>query len=337
MRNIYKVILSIVLFILFLLIISQIEASTKINFHEIIHPKYYKLPTINYKNPKMNIKKGKQIAQTSTIAICGLARNVSRVLNKTKIRLEYIGKQFKDYRIIIFENDSNDGSRKLLSDWTKENNKVILLDCCELGSCDCLLKKKEGYSLGAFSKSRIDNMAFYRNQCLKAAKKTNFDYLMVTDIDLNGQTNINGIYDSLSYDNWDAIFCNGQVGIFGTFGTLTIQYDAVAYVDINGEFDEKTNHLIKCVKNYSKMKYNVINNYSLVPVKSAFNGYGLYKLKSLKNISYYGHPLICEHNSLAKQIIENGGKNYINPNWIGYFDLQGPGGLYEILKSANKG
>ena len=107
----------------------------------------------------------------------------------------------------------------------------------------------------------------------------------------------------------------------------------MAFIDINEKFQHKGNHVLRFISHYSKMKYNMTNNYNLVPVKSAFNGYGLYKLRSLKNISYYGHPLICEHNSLAKQIIDKNGKNYINPNWIGYFDVQGPGGLYQIIKS----
>ena len=85
------------------------------------------------------------------------------------------------------------------------------------------------------------------------------------------------------------------------------------------------------------MEYHISNNTDLIPVKSAFNGYGIYKIKSILNSSYIGDTN-CEHTNLAKNIIENNGKLYIDPNWIGYVDRQGPaeGGLIYLLLECLK-
>ena len=57
----------------------------------------------------------------------------------TRNKLENIGKDFMEYKIVIFENDSDDESRVLLKGWMNENENVELMDCCDMGSCDCLL------------------------------------------------------------------------------------------------------------------------------------------------------------------------------------------------------
>ena len=87
------------------------------------------------------------------------------------------------------------------------------------------------------------------------------------------------------------------------------------------------------------MKYYTYDN-QMIPVKSAFNGYGLYKIKSIMNSSYLGN-LQCEHLNLAKDMINNKKKLFINPLWVGYFNKQGPKGgliyqIYDITKTKYK-
>ncbi|MGI4776406.1 MAG: glycosyltransferase, partial [Janthinobacterium lividum] len=41
--------------------------------------------------------------------------------------IEHLGRKFKDYRIIIFENDSIDGTKEMLSRWRQENSKIRII------------------------------------------------------------------------------------------------------------------------------------------------------------------------------------------------------------------
>jgi hypothetical protein len=331
MRIVYIYVFTIIL----LLIISQIDANTKINFYEKFNPRLYRIPTITKeiraKSFLKRAKYGRIIAHKTSIVICCLARNISKVYNKNRKRLTFIGKQFNKYKIIIFENDSEDSSRELLLKWSKEDPNVILLKCCEMGDCKCKLKLKKGYDLGMFSKKRINNMLLYRDKYLNYVKKfyNNYNYMLVVDFDLNGSTNINGLFNSLSYQNWNAIFINGRNPIPGNFGTFTKPYDGMAYIDINDNYNN-TNQL-KYVYNVLKMAYLIKNNKRLIPVKSAFNGYGLYKIKSILQCSYKGDQR-CEHINLAKCMNDKGMNLFINPQWIGYFNQQA-GGPFDILKS----
>ena len=281
---------------------------------------------------KKQINTGIHRAEASSIVICALARNVSHVIEKNKKRLEIIGEKFKNYKIVIIENDSVDGSREKLDDWSKANSNVILLDCCDIGSCKCELKKRHGYDIGSISSERFQNMATYRDRYLAYVKKhfSNYEYMLVMDFDLDGSTNIEGLYISLSYDDWDAIFINGMSTIPGTCGLIAVPYDSLAYRNENQSIDKKYNivflNLCMIIDNYKHC------NNKLTPVKSAFNGYGLYRIKSIINCTYSNNCDSCEHICLAKCMIANNKKLFINPAWYGYFNQQGsPGGLISFI------
>lgn len=317
---ILKIIIAIIILGLIYLMLVYIETNTKINFHEKLYPDLYKLPAIISSNMdeqyKQSVLKGLSIAKQSNVVICCLARNNKNVFEKTKQRLEYIGNCFQQYKIVIFENDSNDNTRELISQWSNNNPNVILLDCCQMNSCECKLKKELSYSLKL--QKRIKNMSIYREQYLNYVQKNynNYDYMLVIDFDLDGSMNIDGLYNCLSYDNWDAMFINGRSSVLGLFGIITTPYDSLAYVNINGDYNDTT--MPKSALNMHIDTYR----YNLFPVKSAFNGYGLYKIKSIINCSYNGN-LICEHINLAKSMYDKKMKLYINSLWKGYFNHQG--------------
>lgn len=310
-----------IIFLIIYVIIVELEFKRKINFHKVLHPKKYNILTLEEYDNK-NSTSGKNIAKNSRIAICSLGRNISKSFSSNSKNFEYIGEQFGDYKIVFFENDSVDNSRDLLTNWATENKNVVLLDCCNLGSCDCKLKTKKGYDIGWNSTERMSAMSDYRNKYLNYVKNNlpDYDYMLVVDFDLDGAASIEGIYDSLYQTDWDAIFCNGKFPIPGTFGLVLMTYDALAFVDINKDYKVKiTNY--ELLKNY--ITINGKKDINMMPVKSAFNGCGLYKVNSIKNCSYDGN-LSCEHANLAKQIYDGNGKLYINKNWSGYFGIQGP-------------
>lgn len=331
-----------------LILLIQLEFYCNINFHNIWNPQYYHGDTFYYEkewfdNDKIEsvfklVEKGREMSKNKRIVICGLARNISGLVMKNIHKYVFIGSKFKDYRIVCFENDSVDQTRNLLKKCAKENNKIILIDCSYLGSTDCKLKTKEGYQYGQLTSDRIGRMAFYREQYLNYVKKNlrDFDYMMVIDFDLDGNQCIDGLFNTIAQDSqWDAVFINGKIGIPGTLGTLTFTYDFMSYMGINDEFDEgrskKGTKYLTCLINIFRLNA-LTRGTQLRPVKSSFNGCGIYKIISILNSSYIGNE-ICEHANLTKNILRQNGKIFINPIWYGYYDsaATGPGGPIEII------
>ena len=341
--NILFIIKISLIIILFLLIISEFERRLKINSIKFWYPDYFNSEILNFDNNipeeiKQKSFYGREIAKKSKIVICGLARNLEKIIINSIKKMEVIGENFYDYRIIIFENDSSDNTRNLIKEYSLENNnKIILLDCDHLGSSDCKLKNKEGYEYGVVSQERINKMAQYREEYLKYIKNnlTDYEYVLVCDLDLEGNHCIDGLFTSLAKEDWDVIYINGRNTYYGLFGLITVAYDSIAYVDYNHSFSEKLT-FTTFWDNLMLMNYGLLNCDEFLEVKSAFNGFGLYKLNSIKNASYLKGNLRCEHNNISKHIYENGGKQYINKYWTGYFRLQGPDGLINLFKSLLK-
>jgi hypothetical protein len=280
----------------------------------------------------------REYVKTKSVVICGLARDIEYLIGDLRSKLEFIGGKFAEYRIVVFENDSSDGTRDLLKQWSNDNPKMILLDCCDENNCDCKLNQEHGYKTGMFGTTRITRMATYRNKYLQFVQNTysDYDYLLVADLDLNGNMSVDGLISSVCKPNWDAIFINGKCPIFGFFGSLTCTYDAFAYIpssDKDYRFSEKLFLPYLMCRNFIHQELSLLFSNQLVRVKSAFNGYGLYKISSILDASYTGNGK-CEHWNLCEHMYNNGfDKLYINPLWYGYFDLQGPGSPISIIQS----
>ena len=317
-----------VIAVLIFIVLFLIDYYSNINFIEYTHSEYYNEKPVYFDdNVSIDIKQkslqGRILSKEKKIVLCGLARNVEKVINESIKKLEFIGEHFKDYKIVIFENDSSDNTRNLIKEYSMKNNKIILLNCIHLGSEECILKNKIGYEYGITSKNRINKMAQYREEYLNYVKKNllDYDYMLVCDLDLGGNHCIDGLFTSIAKSNWDAIYINGRTTYWGMYGLLTIPYDSMAYINCESDYVNNSD-LLTLIFNYSSMNNDINNSDEFYEVKSAFNGYGLYKISSIKNASYIGDS-ICEHNNLAKNIYDNCGYQYINKYWVGIFNIQG--------------
>jgi hypothetical protein len=57
----------------------------------------------------------------STVMICGLARDLGAIAPLTAKRIEQIGTRFRDYGVVLVENDSIDGTQQYLTSWAAVN------------------------------------------------------------------------------------------------------------------------------------------------------------------------------------------------------------------------
>jgi hypothetical protein len=256
------------------------------------------------------------------VAIIGCARDIAGHIQQSINKLIEIKQLFHPESVIIIgENDSRDGTKQILSKNVAENGIALL-------NLDGKLKNMH---------ERTQRIAFVRKELLKYVHKKhgNFDYLIIADMDgvIYGLdiTNISKIFSEITQP-WDALFAN----VPGPY------YDiwALRAPELGIDFDcwDAYTHLVQngmnpfTVKNECIYKYQTIISVDgpLIPVKSAFGGFGIYKLSmtrscnyewkthkcSCKHIKVKRGPCradMCEHVSFHLDMIKKGAKLYICP------------------------
>lgn len=277
-------------------------------------------------------KNGYKRMQNSRIVICGLARNTAHSLPSIIDRIEKTGQLFLDYQVIVFENDSADQTREKLKQWQFNNPKVHLIECAQQ---DCKFGERPLYEYGIMGRNRIEKMARFRNEYLSYVKKyySHFDYMMVIDMDIKGPWSLDGVAHSIGHDQWDAIAAYGMHSLIGTLGLKMVLYDGLAYVSKNGDYNDPKNF----ISNYFRMDFiDTIGSKkcdSLIPVKSAFSGLALYKIKSIMNANYKVGT--CEHVEFHKMMANQGfGNIFINPHLMLLSGHQGPQNTLQLLTKS---
>ena len=226
---------------------------------------------------------GRQRMRRSRAVICGLARDVAGALASTIRAVEELGQMFADYRVIIFENDSRDGTNELLTAWSGDNPRVRILSE--------LLRHPINRPVRCLQ--RAARMASYRNRYLAELDRAfaDFDYAIVVDTDLGGDWNTNGLATSFSYPDWDFVGAYGILQIRMGRQRVPVHYDAWAY-RAAGNFTPLS------TKEVNQMLLEVRND--LHPVSSCFGGLGIYRMPVLLSGYYSGED--CEHVTLHRRL-----------------------------------
>ena len=246
------------------------------------------------------VRIGYQKMAQQEVVICGLARDVMQALPRTIARIERLGEKFKDYKVVVFENDSTDGTREMLQYWQKVNPRVVLLS-------EQLNTKKWA---PVQDLARMEQMAAYRNRYLKHIRdqQYDFDYLIVFDLDIPLGFSYDGIAHSFSHDNWDVMGANGiLVPPYGDPIPNPIFYDAFA-------FRPKGENHSKGLEAINALQFQ--RGEELVPVESVFGGLAIYRSAGiLAGARYGGHD--CEHVVLHQWLHDHGfDQQFLNPSQI---------------------
>lgn len=237
------------------------------------------------------------------VCICGVIRDGEPYFKTTISNLKKIGSLFQEYKIIVIESDSKDQTIHLYS---SINDKNIIF-----------------YSMGELEKdmpAREERIAscrnIYVNHILKNYK--HYDLMIVVDLDDVLQETINPkIFDKcmsqLVYPTWDAVFANQSYRYYDIWALRNdeVNYDCWEKI-VSREMTRDisiTNH-----------QYHIPKNTPYIPVKSAFGGMGIYKIKLLDDTTIYnakdGNFIRCEHVSFNDSIVSKGGKLFIDPSMV---------------------
>ena len=200
------------------------------------------------------------------IAILGCARDIARYLHQSMKTIKALADMFKDSRVLIYENDSQDETAKILMQYEKYNSNIRVFS--------------ERFLIGKYP-HRTWRLGYVRGILKDKLMEEDFtpDYVIVLDLDDVGQylTNAKKFIDkSLKLEkHWDCIFPHPT-------------YDNWAYRTINCKYNylEVKRHFSKYFPNFKKDTYFnflekrkdlVPDNNGLCRVLSSFNGIALYK------------------------------------------------------------
>jgi hypothetical protein len=226
--------------------------------------------------------------------LCGLARDLGTSIHRTIFCIERLGAMFADYRVVVFENDSQDETLPHLRSWHVANSRVTILS----------------ETLGhprwppVRDHERMRQLAYYRNRYRAHVVDHfgDFDYVIVLDTDLAGWST-DGVVNTIGHSGWDVVAANGLSPWRGRH----IFYDCWAFRALG--HPEPHTDLVP-------LKAMVFpRGTPLVPVLSCFNGLAVYRMAAMHAADYDGSD--CEHAALHLKMRLSGFTNiFLNPSMI---------------------
>ncbi len=253
----------------------------------------------------------------SSIIVCGIVRNAENGLRTNIPVINALCHCCKDFRLVIYENDSTDDTKNILSSWAKTDIKRIHVLLKNTDGTKTIPSSYEVKGNPFFSYKRIEKMANLRNQYMEYVNKQgwNADYLIIVDLDV-AKLNLENILTSFtSGKNWDAVTAFGH----SLSPKLKRRYhDTFALTEFGDENNPQTEAKIKTLADkYGKMKPSD----EWIRVFSAFGGLAIYRFEAIKGLRYKvitnkdeRVEVHCEHFSIYSQMAERGfNRVYINP------------------------
>ena len=237
------------------------------------------------------------------IIITGLCRSVEPYISATISNMEKVASLFKEYVIIIYENNSNDNTRDILLEWKSNNNNVHLI--LEDDNLDPI---------------RTNRLAHGRNQLIKYCEEHGFmdeyPYLLMMDMDDIGSQpdfpyqNIPICMQDL--DTWDVLCGNTGYDVWA-LRSNTCNYDCWLMADYYANtYGRKIADDL--FVNQHKRVYS--EDSPCIEVTSAYGGISIFKTDILKGCRYTGTEngvQVCDTYTICMRIKEKGGRICIHP------------------------
>lgn len=192
-------------------------------------------------NDARGVRAGQIFASENSIVINVLARDIKHNIPALRVNVESLAPLFKEVALVIYENDSKDGTRDLFKEWGSETELGYTVDLMECeGVVDCKLENEyrddaEDYSYA----SAIGKMHFYRNAAITYIqgdkKYESFSHLLVLDVDLSVPFSPLGILHTLGLKPNTVVASSGRQPWPTAFGSFTTPYDLTAFREYNTE------------------------------------------------------------------------------------------------------
>lgn len=236
------------------------------------------------------------------VVIAGLCRDVERILPATIRRIERLGGLFADYRVVVYENDSRDGTKALLRRWAVGNSRVTAVT------------ENVGDPVNPVRRctSRAARMAAYRTRCQQAIleRHRHCDAVILVDTDLAGGWSEDGVANTFGHDDWDVVGANGLVyRRCGLAVNALRQYDTWAY---------RADDALRARASGDVARLVPERGAPLIRVGSCFGGLGIYRMEAFAAGTYDGDD--CEHVAFHRSLVQRGLSGiFLNPSQIALY------------------
>lgn len=245
------------------------------------------------------VTRGYETMRQRRIVMAGLARNLEHVLPWTIARIERLGRLFRDYRVVVYENDSVDNTKGMLAAWASRDERVTAV----------LETHDDPVHRAARCLSRAARMAHYRRQCQQTIIERfgEFDEVILIDMDLHGGWSYDGIGNTFGHANWDFVGANGVIYRREGFQpNKLLQYDAWAY-RTDAAFSALTTRQVNGIV--------FQRGEPMLPVFSCFGGLGIYRMSAYKSGVYTGDDV--EHVTFHRSLVQQGfNRLFLNPSQV---------------------
>jgi hypothetical protein len=264
---------------------------------------------INYLEPASD-EQVNQLLKTKKIIFLGTARSCATKIAESINRIFSLAENFADYRIEIFENDSEDHTLSIIQEMVLNNPRLSVVT--ESG-------------LDQVLPGRTQRLAYARNKLLDRALISNpeFDYICWADLDglVDDRFSTQGFLSNFMYESvWDAVF---PITYPIYYDVWALREKTIAPNDV--AWDAK--HRVPSVVSHGKNLHAAVQQLApgsltgWLSVESAFGGFAIYKNQYAGAGRYVGTKRgeeICEHVIYNKSLIHAGARLYINPECITY-------------------
>lgn len=290
--------------------------------------------------------------QSGGMVISVMGRDVDEHIDALRENVESLVFFVPNLSVVVFENDSTDGSRDHFKQWQRADKKytVDIMECPD--ATDCKFGKSTRYDLSKdfFQTSTVGEMHHFRQRVMdyitSSEAYTDYSHILQLDLDIGVSISPLGILHSLGYIQDRSIASSCRQPWPGGLGTLAPPYDFNAFESLQtpDTIRQKSLHQRFCAimppgdrwrfvcQAATPMKFLQIvtldraNNYPY-PVESAYNGATLYPLKLLRetNPKYDAGDdgQRCEHVGFHKSMKQ---PMFVNPKWDMHMSPTHPGG-----------
>lgn len=205
--------------------------------------------------------------------ICGIIKNGESSFLQTKNEIEKIGSYFEDYRVIIYENNSSDSTKKLYGNWSKVDPHVLFysqdLSPWAIENLPLKIEDKRIFFI-----SRARNIVL---DVINESRFDGFDFVIMMDLDAFEPADCQEIKNIIEnpQQEWDAVFANGS-------------YDLLALRSpeffLSPELvGDNWGQSLKVIRSQLKKRLDEVD---WLPVDSAFGGLAIYRKEALKKVRY---------------------------------------------------
>lgn len=257
------------------------------------------------------------------VIVCGVCQNIAKRLPNSIQIMEKIGSLFENYKIIIYENNSSDNTKDIITHMATKNQHIVFLQenlSHEYFQNHVVNWHDDGTAF------RPELIALARNKIMEKielSEYNEYEYVIWIDVDFIKDPNYEGIIEIFENPekDFDAVFAYG-------IAPDQEYHDKFAFRDKNYPLGpELLGHNVF----YTKRDVLKLKPTDLwYPVYSAFGGAGVFKRRAIYGCRFSG--IVTEDtNNYMKKIIED---NQSNAMVISYLNFStGTANLLSIEKN----